>query len=136
MDHADQEALQYWKLTERPFDMTPNPKFYYNSGQHQEAFFKMQHAISTQSGAMLLTGEIGSGKTLLTREFLHDLNSDRYDVALLTNPRWDGVELLREILFQFGQEVDTTDKTTILHSIEDIWFNTYTAGRHTVLVID
>jgi general secretion pathway protein A len=136
LEQSDQEVLLYWKLTERPFDTTPNPKFYYNSGQHQEAYFKMQHAVATQSGAMLLTGEIGSGKTLLTRAFIHGLNSDRYDVALLTNPRWDGVALLREILFQFGQDVDTSDKTEILHKIEDIWFNTYTDGRHTVLIID
>ena len=136
LEEADAEALEYWHLKERPFDTTPNPKFYYNSGQHHEAFFKMKHAVATQSGAMLLTGEVGSGKTLLTRAFIHSLKRDQYEVALLTNPRWDGVALLREILFQFGQEVDTSDKTVILHKIEDIWFNNYTDGRHTVLIID
>ena len=135
-EQAHLELLRYWGLTERPFDTTPNPKFYYESDQHREALFKLQQAVDPHTGAMLLTGEIGCGKTLLTRTFVHNLDTKRYEVALLTNPRWNGVELLREILYQLGQEVETTDKTQILRRIEAQWFNTYQAGRHTVLIID
>ena len=82
------------------------------------------------------TGDIGCGKTLLTRTFVKRLDARQYDIALLTNPRWDGVELLREILYQSGQPADATDKNLILRKIEERWFSSYQNGRHTVLIID
>ena len=131
------QMLTYWGLEEYPFDTTPNPKFFFETRQFKDALFKLHQAVvSTQTGAMMLTGDTGCGKTLLTRTFVKRLDARQYDIALLTNPRWDGVELLREILYQSGQPADATDKTLILRKIEERWFSSYQNGRHTVLIID
>lgn len=128
--------LQYWGLTEKPFDNTPNPKFYFDTGQHQEALFKIQYVVNEQMGAALLTGEYGCGKTLIIRTFIHTLNPEQYEIAVLTNPRWKGVEFLREILYQLGRESRTGDKTATLRLLEETWLKTYQDGRHAVLIID
>lgn len=135
-DGPDLDYIHYWNLIERPFDNTPNPKFFYESNQHRIACLKLRYAISPYAGAMLLTGKAGSGKTLLIRKFIHELDEEHYHVILLTNPRWNGVELLQEILYQMGRAVDTDDKSLLIRMIEDMWYQTSNAGRHTVLIID
>jgi general secretion pathway protein A len=135
-ESSDVGTLAHWGFREHPFDTTPNPKFYFEAPQFKEVLVTLDQAVSTQAGAMLLTGECGCGKTLITRTFVQSLNARAYDVALLTNPRWDSLELLREILYQFGHTVDVTDKAAVLRKIEAQWFSTYQAGRHTILIID
>lgn len=128
--------LTYWGFAERPFDTTPNPRFFFATDQHHGALFKLRQAITTHAGAVLLTGDVGCGKTLLIRTFVQSLEADRYTVALLTNPRWNGTELLREILYQLGHPAESKDKNTILRNIEQLWLDSFEAGKHTVLIID
>lgn len=133
------EALyeRYWSLKHKPFENTPDPKFLFFSSQHQEALFKMQYAVEEGKGAAILTGEYGCGKTLLTRVLVKQLDEERYDVGLLTNPRWKAEELLKEILYQLGHDVDTTDKSKLLHILnDDVLFKNFQDGRATVIIVD
>ena len=132
----ESRLLMHWGLTERPFDTTPNPRFFFPTSQHHGALFKLRQAITTHAGAVLLTGDVGCGKTLLIRTFVYSLEADQYSVALLTNPRWNGTELLREILYQLGHPAESKDKNTILRSIEQLWLESFETGKHTVLIID
>ncbi|MBM3265060.1 MAG: AAA family ATPase, partial [candidate division Zixibacteria bacterium] len=135
-DEKDTQLLPYWGLSERPFDTTPNPRFFFATAQHDAARFKLGHGVATCAGAIQLTGDVGCGKTVLLRTFIQDLDPEKYEVALLTNPRWDGVALLREVLYQLGHPAESTDKNHILRNIEEVWLKTFQAGKHTVLIID
>lgn len=128
---------RYWNLKHKPFENTPDPKFLFFSSQHQEALFKLQYVVEEGKGAAMLTGEYGCGKTLLTRVLVKQLNEHKYDIGLLTNPRWKSDELLREILYQLGHETDATDKSGLLHKLnDDVLFKNFQDGRSTVIIID
>ncbi len=89
---------KYWKLKEKPFSNTPDPRFLYLSSQHEDALMKLTYCIVERMGAALLTGVFGCGKTLLGKAILKDLGEDKYKVAFITNPQVSYVELLRAIV--------------------------------------
>lgn len=128
---------RYWNFKHKPFENTPDPKFLFLSSQHQEALFKLRYAIEDGKGAAVLTGEYGCGKTLLTRVLVKELDEERYDIGLLTNPRWKADEMLKEILYQLGHELATTEKAALLHTLNDeVLFKNFKNGRSTVIIID
>ncbi|MCL2000869.1 MAG: ATPase, partial [Planctomycetes bacterium] len=94
---------EYWQLRDKPFRNTPDPRYFYFSRQHEEALARALYVITEgQGGAMLLTGDCGCGKTLITRVLVDELDPARFEAALVTYPKLDPVELLGEILRQFG----------------------------------
>ncbi len=93
---------QYWNLKIKPFENTPDPKFLYNSPQHEEGLNRMLYVVKEKKGAGLLTGVYGCGKTLFARSLMKELESSVYKVAILTNPRLDDVEMLRMIAYNLG----------------------------------
>lgn len=92
----------YWGLRTVPFDNVPDPRFYVPCSQHDAAHRWLSYGIQTRKGILLLTGDIGCGKTLLSRRLIVGLSPDRYDVALVANPALSPSELLDEVLSQFG----------------------------------
>ena len=86
----------YWQLNEKPFEMTPDPRYLYCSREHEEALTKLIYTVRDRKGAMLLTGLYGCGKTLLCRYFLNELIGPKYEIALITNPRLSANELIAE----------------------------------------
>lgn len=128
---------QYWGLKEKPFENTPDPKFFYNSPQHEEALSRMLYVVYENKGAGLLTGVYGCGKTLLARALLKELQQDIYKVALITNPRLDDIELLRLIIYNLSRNSDIpTRKSDILIKLEEILKNNILDGKKTVVIID
>lgn len=128
---------RYWNLKHKPFENTPDPKFLFLSSQHQEALFKLRYAIEEGKGAAVLTGEYGCGKTLLTRVLIKQLDEERYDIGLLTNPRWQTDELLKEVLYQLGHETTATEKADLLHLFNDeVLYKNFKSNRSTVIIID
>jgi general secretion pathway protein A len=92
----------YWGLRALPFDNVPDPRFYVPSSQHDAAHRWLSYGIQARKGILLLTGDIGCGKTLLSRRLIVGLVPDQYDVALIANPGLSPSELLDEVLSQFG----------------------------------
>jgi len=128
---------EYWKLNEKPFENTPDPHFLYYSQRHEEALSRMLYAIRERKGAAILTGEYGSGKTLLSRVLLEELNNDQYQSALIFNPRLPALELLKEIVYQLGRDVSfMTGKTELLHSLNEILYKNKDDNKNTVIVVD
>jgi len=81
--------LKYWGLKVKPFENTPDPKFIYFSKSHEEALVRLFYAVKERKGAMLLTGEYGCGKTVISRAFIGELiDSKNYELAVITNPRY------------------------------------------------
>lgn len=127
----------YWGLSEKPFENTADPKFLYYSGQHEEAFTRLSYAVEEQKGAALLTGVFGCGKTVIAQAMLSSLSKGKYEAAFVINPQLSHVELLREILYDLGVKDNLpSQKTDILHSLNEILHNNMDNGKHTVAIID
>ncbi len=126
----------YWELSEPPFDNSPNPKFFYLSPEHEEALVRLVYTVRHRKGCGMLTGEYGCGKTTLSRALIQRLEAERYEIGLLTNPCWNAVDFLREVLYQLGVETQETRRPELLHVLNDLFFRNFQAGRDTVVIVD
>src|SRR5437879_1708594 len=126
----------YWELIEPPFDNSPNPKFFYLSPEHEEALVRLVYTVSHRKGCGMLTGEYGCGKTTLARALIQRLEAERYEIGLLTNPSWNALDFLREVLYQLGVETEANTKPALLHALNDLFFQNYQAGRDSVVIVD
>lgn len=127
----------YWGLTEKPFENTPDPKFLFHSQQHNEALARLLYVVHERKGAVLLTGEYGSGKTLLTRVLWQELQQENiYQSAFILNPRLNGVEFIQEIVNQLNGAETAPSKINLFHSLHKILYANYNAKKHTVIIID
>lgn len=125
----------YWGLAARPFENVPDPRFYVPSVKHETAKERLRDGIVGRKGIVLLTGEIGSGKTLLSRSLIQSLPPSRYEVGLVANPSLPEPELLGEILYQLGVDSAGT-KTEQLRRLNEHLLGNYARGRETVLFVD
>ena len=139
--------LEYWGLHELPFENTPDPRFLYLSPIHQEALVRLLYAIKGRKGAFMLVGEIGAGKTVLSRRLIARLPTEQYDVGLVTNPSLPPADLLREILYQLGvttppgnhrnqHESPASSKLAFLHALNEHCLRNWRAGKDTVIIVD
>ncbi|KPK98682.1 MAG: hypothetical protein AMJ95_02735 [Omnitrophica WOR_2 bacterium SM23_72] len=127
----------YWSLTEKPFENTPDPKYIYYSKKHKEAVARLLYAVREHKGAALLTGEYGSGKTLLSRVIWHELQQEKiYQSVFILNPRLCGLEMLQEITRQLSGTEAPTNKIDLFHSLHNLLYSSHNLNRHTVIVID
>ena len=92
---------EYYGFTEKPFSLTPDPKYLYKSESHANAFELLQYAIRRREGFIVVTGDIGTGKTTLCRAVLDHLDRKTF-TALVLNPFITEEDLLRMILQDFG----------------------------------
>lgn len=125
----------YWGLHRRPFENVPDPKFYVSSVPHDTALASMLYGIQARKGIVMLTGEIGSGKTLMSRAIILRLPREQYEVGLLSNPTMPGNEFLGEILFQLGLDPSGT-RAEQLRRLNDQLLANYHRGVDTVIVLD
>ena len=93
--------LDFYNLREPPFSLTPDPAFLFLSNTHQSVIDKILHGIRSRMGFILLTGEVGTGKTTICRSILDNLEGET-DTAYIINPSLSGRELLSNILDNFG----------------------------------
>ncbi len=125
----------YWGLTARPFDNVPDPRFYVPSVQHEAAKERMSYGIVSGKGLLMLTGAIGSGKTLMTRALIRQLPADRYEVGLIANPCISRAEFLGEVLFQLGVPPGGSHVDQLRRLNEQLLANRQ-RGVETVLFVD
>lgn len=126
---------QYWGLRGRPFENVPDPRFYVPSANHETARQRILYGIQARKGALMLTGEIGCGKTLLSRALILNLPPSKYDVALVANPALPAADFLVEVLYQLGVE-ESGSKVHLLHRLNDRLLANYQKGLDTVVVVD
>jgi len=125
---------EFYGLTEKPFNKTPDPRFLYQSAKHAEALARLEHAVEEQD-IVLLTGEIGSGKTTLSRALIDSLD-ERYHPLLIINPRLSPSQLLRTVALRLGMEDAGRYKHGILEGINAKLYELYEAGKRPVVIID
>lgn len=128
----------YWGFKEKPFENTPDPRFFYCSTKHEEALMRLLYAVQERKSSAMLSGECGSGKTLLSRIILSRLmNKEEYKVALVVNPAIPLLELLGEIVYQLGGENPAGErKIDILRRLNELLYSVSQAHKHTVIIID
>ena len=128
--------LSFWGLIEKPFENTPDPKFIYYSVKYKEALLNLLYAVNENKGAALLTGDIGCGKTLIARTLISRLKPEEFEMALITNPLFEVDDFLKEVLYQFGYNTNSTGKIDLVHMFNDFLYNNSSMGKKTVLIID
>lgn len=124
----------HFGLNERPFSKTPDPRFLYLSRGHREALARMQYAVEERD-LVLLTGEIGCGKTTLSRALMDTLD-DSFKVVCLINPRLTPLEFLSSLARHLGVVEPSRFKVDLLEQIGQILFEFYENGITPVVVID
>ncbi len=125
----------YWEITKLPFENVPDPNFYFPTPMHEEALHRMLYGIQTGKGALMLTGEVGCGKTLLSRELGLHLTGKQYDLALIANPSFGVEGFLTEMVYQLGMEPART-KVELLHMLNDRLLDNHKKNKQTVIVVD
>jgi len=128
--------LDYWKITKYPFENVPDPDFMYYSPEHEEALVSMLYAVKRMKGAALLTGDIGSGKTTLSRVFIQQLPEKEFDIGLITNPSLNALDFIKEVHYQLGIDSTTNSKTELLVILDNHLLDNMNKGRSTLLIID
>jgi general secretion pathway protein A len=127
--------LEFYGLTRRPFDMTPDPSFFFPSQKHTEALSSLVYAITQRRGFVVITGEIGSGKTTVCRTLLQKLDPAA-KVALLTNTTLTAKQLLEAICHQFGISTERQNKVGLLGRMNAFLREQNDVGNTVVLIVD
>lgn len=134
---------QYWNLKEKPFQNTPDPRYFYLSAQHEDALMKLTYAVAQDLGCGMLTGTYGCGKTLLGKVLLKELHNERYAYCFITNPMVsEPAELLRAIVRGLSPQDHLPDKKnelltdSLLEKLNTILLNNIQDGKKNVIFID
>lgn len=131
---------QFYGLKEQPFSIAPDPKFFYESEQHLGALIRLQHSIDTSKGLTVVIGDMGLGKTFLSRKMLDKLQTEeeKYEAALLViihheiTAGW----LLKKIALQIGVLQPAEDKSTLIAQICKKLIQLDEEGRKPVIIMD
>src|SRR5271157_4262665 len=128
--------LDFYGFREKPFNLTPDPRFVFLSKNHREAFAHLLYGIENRIGFIALTGEVGLGKTTVLRSLLSQLDADHYRTALIFNPCLSPPELLQNINREFGISARSSNSRDLLDSLNTFLLQQNTEGRTVVLAID
>ena len=135
---------EYYGFTEKPFSLTPDPKYLYKSASHANAFELLQYAIRRREGFVVITGDIGTGKTTLCRAMLEQLDRKTF-TALVLNPFLSEEDLLRLILQDFGvvsrDEIKRgrlagVSKQELIETLNEFLLSLQPLGAQALLIID
>lgn len=125
----------YFGLNEKPFKLTPNPKYLFLSNPHKEALAHLIFGIQENKGFVLIFGEVGTGKTMLCRSFLNRLDSN-VKAAYIFNPCLTDIELLQNINDELGISSDTESKKLLIDKLNQYLLEEKKQGNKVILVID
>jgi general secretion pathway protein A len=125
----------YFGLTCNPFQLTPDPEFFFLGKDHKKALTYLSYGLTTNTGFILVTGEVGTGKTTLIRKILKGLNRD-VKVARVNNTLVNSEQLISMINDDFGLDTKGKDKTRMLRELSDFIIEQYAKGFRTALIID
>jgi len=127
--------LDLFKLNQLPFRLTPDPAFLYLSRNHARAKAYMESTIWFTDGFVIITGEIGAGKTTLIETFLQELEKDVI-VALVKQTQLSPVEFLQAVLVEFGIQPFHMKKVELLATLNNFLVEQYQSGRRVLLIVD
>lgn len=128
---------EYWGMREKPFENTADPRFFYESSQHEEALTRLRYVIFEDKGIAVLTGIYGCGKTVVAEKLLGILSRSTYEIAFLVNPQFSATELLRDIIYNLGfKERLSHEKDEVVHKLVEVLQNNFDNGKRSIIIID
>ena len=128
--------LEYFGLTEKPFGMSPDPAFFFESTEHKKAFDYLTFFTSQQEGFALIHGDVGSGKTTISRIFLNALDKATYNTALILNPVTDEIGFMKELLKEFSILYEPNTKKELYDTLRLFLLEEFQKGKENILIID
>src|ERR1043165_3396646 len=126
----------YWGLNEPPFSLTPDPRFLYMSRNHEDALMMLHYAITRNKGAAMLYGDIGLGKTTVSRKLLELIDPITTRIVLIVNPILTPVQILQEILDQLDVKVQSRNRQVLVQELHNALLANYEHGKRVVVLTD
>jgi len=126
----------YYKLSAKPFQLSPNPKFFYGSTGHQKAMAYLQYGLHQGEGFVVVTGDIGTGKTTLLGHLLSQLDNTEYVAAKLVTTQLQPDDMLRMVVSAFGIDTRGLDQASLLRQFERFLLDNQKRGRHVLVLVD
>ncbi|QBE63596.1 XrtA/PEP-CTERM system-associated ATPase [Pseudoduganella lutea] len=127
----------YYGLSDKPFRLRPDPHFFFGSRGHKRAMAYLEYGLAQGEGFIVITGEVGAGKTTLVRNLFRQIESDRIVAAHIVNTHVNADDILRGVVAAFGLPFeDSASKTTLLARLENFLRTCDRDGKRALLVVD
>ena len=126
----------FFRLTGKPFQLNPDPDFFYGSRGHRRAMAYLEYGLHQGEGFIVITGEVGAGKTTLVRNLLRRVPSDSVQAAQIVSTQVGADDLLRLVAGSFQLYVAGLDKSSLLQRLEEHFRAMHRTGRRALLVVD
>src|SRR5579884_179641 len=126
----------YFGFTENPFNISPDPEFLYRSPQHEEALANLIYGVRSRKGFIVLTGEVGTGKTTMLECLRDFLDSQRIEFAFIFNSRITPEQFFEMIAYDLDLRCERTSKTEVLFALNQLLLHQADQGRTCVLIVD
>jgi general secretion pathway protein A len=126
----------FYNLKRNPFEITPDPSFLFPTTRHNEALASLYYGVTAHRGFVVLTGEVGTGKTLILRSLLGLLQRRDMAFALVFNPTLSPIEFMRYIALDFGLQAAGKAKDELIHVLNGFLLTRHQKGLTTILVVD
>jgi len=126
----------FYGLSGKPFQLTPDPEFYFRSITHRKALSYLGYGLAQGEGFIVITGEIGSGKSTLVAHMMQSIDRNAVTVAQIVTSKLDEEEVVHVVAGAMGLDVEGHDKATALSEIENYLHDEARAGRRCLLVVD
>jgi general secretion pathway protein A len=126
----------FYGLSSRPFQLNPDPSFYFGSKQHRRAKAYLEYGVQRNEGFIVITGEVGAGKTTIVRGLLASLDPDKVVAANLVTTQLDAEDTLRLVGAAFGVRVKDVTKAEVLMALEAYLVNQSSHGKRCLLIVD
>ena len=125
----------YYGFSEKPFDLTPDPKYLYLSPKHKEVLAHLVYGLQENNGFLKIIGEVGTGKTMICRSFLQELRTD-FSIAYVFNPAINELELLQTINSELGLPSEMDSKKKLVDTLNVFLLSERKKGHRVVVIID
>ena len=126
----------FYGLNSKPFQLNPDPEFFFGSKGHRRAMAYLEYGLHQGEGFIVVTGEVGAGKTTLVKQLLKRLPGDLILPVQIVSTQLNADDLLRLVAGSFGIQVDGADKSTLLLRLEQFLKQLHSEGRRALLIVD
>ena len=126
----------YYRFNAKPFQLNPDPRFFFGSKGHKRAMAYLDYGLSLGEGFIVISGEVGAGKTTLVRNLFRQLDANSLVAAQLVSTQMDAEDTLRSVAASFGLEHEGLPKSSLLKNLEDFLIAATRQGKRALLVVD